>query len=155
VLNQAIATFRRVGGEDNARLALALADLGEVLTELGRFQEARAAIDRSLAIWRSGDANLLFVGVGLSKLGELQLAQSDARTARATLEQALPLVQANTQLAAEVQFALARALWAFPRERERALTLARQSLTALGDNAAIKKVVARIEAWLHERKGLG
>jgi tetratricopeptide (TPR) repeat protein len=152
VFNQSIATFRKVGGEDNARLALALADLGEVLTELGRYQEARAAIDGSLAIWRSGDANPFYVGFGLFKLGELQLAQGDVRTARATLEQSLPLMQADAQISAEIQFALARALWTSPRERERALTLARRSLTALGGNAATKSVLARIASWLRARE---
>jgi tetratricopeptide (TPR) repeat protein/predicted Ser/Thr protein kinase len=153
VLNEAIASFRKLGGEDSARLALALADLGEVLTELGRYPEARAPIERSLGIWRSADANSFYVGYGLFKLGELQLAEGNARAARATLEQSLPLMQIDAHLNAEVQFALARALWASPRDRARALTLARQSMSALGGDALTKTVRGRIETWLRAHDG--
>jgi tetratricopeptide (TPR) repeat protein len=154
VLTQAAAIFSKLGGEDNARLALTLADLGEVLTVLGRYPEARVAIERSLAIWRAGDAGPFYVGYALFKLGELQLGERDARSARATLEQSLPLLQKeDAQMAAEVQFALARALWESPRDRQRAIALARQSMAALGANALAKRKLARVESWVREREG--
>jgi tetratricopeptide (TPR) repeat protein/predicted Ser/Thr protein kinase len=153
LMTRAVATFRKLGGEDNGRLAVALADLGEVLTELGRYPEAQAAIEQSLAIWRA-NAGPFFVGYGLLKLGELQLAEGDPRTARATLEQSLPQLQKeDAELAAEVQFALARALWDSPRDRARAIDLARQSMTALGANARAKRKLAKVESWLRERAG--
>ena len=154
LLSKAVAMFRTLDGEDSARLALGLANLTEVLTALGRYPEAHVAIERSLSIWRGADAGAFYVGYGLFRLGDLQLAEGDPRTARASLEQSLSLLQkADPEIAAEVQFALARALWSAARERPRALTLARQAASVLGTNAIAKGKLARIESWLHDRAG--
>jgi tetratricopeptide (TPR) repeat protein len=152
-LGQAVEIFRKLGGEDSARLALALADHGEVLTALGRYPQAHRAIERSLAIWRGGDAGPFYVGYGLFKLGELQLAEGDARTARATLEQSLPLLQKeDAGLAAEVQFALARTLWSSVPERAKAVSLAREARgVVMAKSAVPQHKLAAIDAWLGER----
>ncbi len=151
-LAQAVEIFRKLGGEENARLALALADHGEVLTALGRYPEAHRAIERSLAIWRKGDAPF-YVGYGLFKLGELQLAEGDARAARATLEQSLPMLQKeDAGLAAEVQFALARTLWSSVPERAKAIALAREARgVVMAKSAVPQHKIAVIDAWLGER----
>ena len=154
LLSKAVAMSRTLEGEDSARLALGLANLAEVLTVLGRYPEAHVAIERSLSIWRGADAGAFYVGYGLFRLGDLQLAEGDPRTARVSLEQSLSLLQkAPPEIAAEVQFALARALWSASRDRPRALTLARQAASVLGTNVATKGKLARIESWLREHAG--
>ena len=154
LLSKAVAMFRALDGEESSRLALGLANLAEVLTVLGRHPEAHVAIERSLSIWRGADAGAFYVGYGLFRLGDLQLAEGDPRTARASLEQSLSLLQkAAPEIAAEVQFALARALWSAPRDRPRALTLARQAASVLGTNVAAKGKLGRIESWLREHAG--
>jgi tetratricopeptide (TPR) repeat protein len=154
VLAKAAAMFRRLGGDDSGRLALGLANHAEVLTVLGRYPEAHAAIEQSLSIWRGSNAGEFYVGYGLFKLGDLQLAEGDARAARTSLEQALSRLQKeDAEFAAEVKFALARALWSSPREHARALDLARQATRVLGSNAIAKRKLARVESWLREREG--
>jgi serine/threonine protein kinase len=154
LMSKAVAMFRTLSGEDSARLALGLANHAEVLTALGRYPEAHVAIERTLSIWRAADAGAFYIGYGLFKLGDLQLAEGNPRTARASLEQSLSLLQKeDAEISAEVTFALARALWSAPSERPRALTLARQAASVLGTNAIAKDKLARIESWLRERAG--
>jgi eukaryotic-like serine/threonine-protein kinase len=154
LMSKAVAMFRTLSGEDSARLALGLANHAEVLTALGRYPEAHVAIERTLSIWRAADAGAFYIGYGLFKLGDLQLAEGNPRTARASLEQSLSLLQKeDAEITAEVTFALARALWSAPSERPRALTLARQAASVLGTNAIAKDKLARIESWLRERAG--
>ncbi len=57
------------------------------------------------------------------------------------------------EIAAEVKFALARALWSDAGARTRALTLAKDAARVLGGDAIAKRKLARIQGWLREREG--
>ncbi len=65
----------------------------EILTGLGRFEEAHAPIERALAIWRQQDVSGFLVGYGLIDRGKLELAEGRPRAAVATLEKALALIE--------------------------------------------------------------
>ena len=150
--DRAIESFTRLFGSDSSRIAVALSLQSEVLTALRRFSDARAAINRALDIWRSNDASPYYIGYGLLDRGLLELAEQHPKEARADLEQALTLLaDTDAERAAEVRFALARALWAAPRERARAAALARKARDGLGPTASAKRRVAEIDGWLAER----
>jgi len=150
--DRAIESFTKLFGSDSSRIAVALSLQSEVLTALRKFSDARAAIDRALDIWRSNDSSPYFIGYGLLDRGLVALAEQHPKDAQTDLEQALTLLaDADAERTAEVRFALARALWAAPRERARAAALARKARDALGTTASAKRRVAEIDVWLAER----
>ena len=152
VIARAVSLFARLFGADSARLAVAVLDEGEILTELGEHDRARADFERALAIWRAGGGNRFFIGVGLLALGRLELAEGLPKDARATLEQALAQVGSEDPAsAAQAQFALAQALWS-STDRSRAITLAREARRALANTPAERLKVARVDAWLATRE---
>ena len=84
--------------------------------------------------------------------GLLELSAQNPREARIDLEQALAMLEgADVDRAAEAKFALARALWAAPRERTRATALARAARAGGGEGASGKRRIAEIDVWLAER----
>ena len=97
-----------------------------------RFDEAEAALQRALSIWRSRSASPLFEGYGLMDLGRLKLAAGATREARELLERAIAILEKrDAELTAEAEFALAQAVWASPGERRRAVDLARRARAQL------------------------
>jgi hypothetical protein len=85
-------------------------------------------------------------------LAEALLGTGDVHGARLVVERAVEAVDdrdVGPQWTAGARFQLARALWATPDDRPRALALARSTLSSLaaaeGDN---RELVARIERWL-------
>jgi tetratricopeptide (TPR) repeat protein len=140
--------FERVLGREHPRVALVSSNEGEVLNLLGRHAESEVAYERAIKIFRQSgtDAEVLafaLVGLGRARLGETQPA-----AAVAPLEEALTHrleKHASRALLGETRFALARALWSRPAERQRSLALV---ASARGDCGDDKKAVAEIDAWL-------
>ena len=152
---QAVATFTKLLGTDSGWLAIALANQSEQLAGVRRFDAARTTIERALAIWKSINAGPFFIGFGLLDRGRITLAEGNARAARQDLERSIELLEkADGGVAAEAKFALAEALWPTPRDRVRALTLARDARTALTRSAGAARRVTAIEAWLRERESI-
>jgi tetratricopeptide (TPR) repeat protein len=152
VIARAVELFTTLFGRDSARVAVAVLDEGEILTELGQFDRARADFEKALAIWRAGGASRFFIGFGLLDLGRLELAQGRTKEARATLEQAIAdLGSEDASNVAQARFALAQALWSSPREQARALALARQARTALAAAPEDRLKLERIDGWLAAR----
>jgi tetratricopeptide (TPR) repeat protein len=152
VLTEANARVVRVLGPDHATLAMISNNQGEALNDQGRHAEARAAFEQALRIWRKTGAAPSFRSYGLTGLGIAYLGTGRPGDASTALEEALR-IRTETHMApdllGETRFALARALWADPEARPRALTLARAALadyTALGTKP---KSVAAITAWLN------
>jgi tetratricopeptide (TPR) repeat protein len=146
---RALTVFISLFGDDNGRVAIALLDEAEIFTALGRFREARADLDRALAIWKTRGASPVFVGFALLDVGRLELAQGRHKEAREKLEEVLRLIgTTDPPTSAEAEFALAQALWAVPRERSRAGALANKARTTLTDVPGGKHKVARIDQWL-------
>jgi tetratricopeptide (TPR) repeat protein len=124
---------------------------GESLDYLGRYAEARADFSRAADIWRRAKADEMFLSFAFTGLGTALLGEGKTGDAVAPLEEALRIRVAkrlDPERLGETRFALARALWSRPGERERSRDLARQ---ALMDYAQVKTPTAPIPdvaAWL-------
>jgi eukaryotic-like serine/threonine-protein kinase len=151
-IERASVVFRKMHGGDSTQLALALANQAEILTGLRRFDAARAAIEHALSIWREREAGPFYVGYGLLILGKLQLAEQRSELARASLEQAVAQLAKYPELAADAELSLARVLWSIPRDRPRALALARHARGTTQEANAPARKLAEIDAWLGEHQ---
>jgi hypothetical protein len=82
-------------------------------------------------------------------VGRLELAEGRHAEARTTLENVLRLIgTSDPPTSAEAEFALAQTLWASPRERARAGSLARKARATLAEAPGGKRKAARIDDWL-------
>jgi tetratricopeptide (TPR) repeat protein len=141
--------------------------VGYSLTELGRLHNRRRLHVRARRECRRG-LDLLSSHYGPDSprlldsrecLAEALLATGEPAAARTLLEPILAidgLEEIGPQWTAGARFQLARALWATPDDRPKALELARATLNELaaaeGDN---RELLARIRAWLSPRESVG
>jgi len=142
----------RALGAAHPSVAMIESNRGEVLNALHRYADARAAFVRAIGVWTQAGTDPIIVSYAQTGYGIALLGERRPLEAIAPLEQALATRVAGKAAAAltgEVRFALARALWATPANRERAAALARAALT---DYATVEDAVgdqlADIEAWL-------
>jgi tetratricopeptide (TPR) repeat protein len=122
-----VATSERVLGAEHPKITFPLDNLGEVENRLGRHAEARAAFERALTIWRRSGADPFYIAYGLTGLGLAYLGEGRPSDAVAPLTEALAIrseKHGGPGEIGETRFALARALWSQPAERERARALA-------------------------------
>lgn len=115
----------------------------------GAVKEAREAL---AVLERTGNRNLE-VGIFARRvLGDVELDRGRHAAAIRWFQEAksLPTPQPSHRLLAEVDFGLARALWAQGRDRRRARELARRARDVFGQHGrgADRDVIARLEAWL-------
>src|SRR5262249_45477068 len=136
------------------RLAIDLAFYGLLLTEAGRAQEAVPVLQRALATAERLTSDHDYeTGFARGKLGEAYLSLGQPQRALGNLEQARRLVplEGNEDTIAEINFALAKALWIATPHHTRALGLARQSLDYLRAHplgAQRARHLREAEAWL-------
>jgi tetratricopeptide (TPR) repeat protein len=152
-LQQAIAHNSRVGIPEHPLTGDALTYLG--LLHIGRrsYNQALRECRRALKILlRDLDEHSSVLLTPRACIGEALIGVGELAAARKELEAAVSSIKADDtgpQRAADVRFQLARALWATPNDRRRALELARATLrslaTAEGDNSEMR---TRIERWL-------
>ena len=141
----------RILGPDHPTVAMASSNEGESLNFLHRYAEARAAFQRADDIWRRAEVDVAFRSYALTGLGIAYLGEGKADEAVAALEEALRVrlaKQFDPERVGETRFALARALWSRPAERERGRALARH---ALADYAQVKTPtlpMPDVAAWL-------
>jgi tRNA A-37 threonylcarbamoyl transferase component Bud32/tetratricopeptide (TPR) repeat protein len=145
---QARTHFERVLGSEHPRVALVSNNEGEVLNLLGRYAEAEVAYERAVKLYRQSGVDADVLAWALTGLGRALVGQKRFAAAVAPLEEALAIriekAAPSAQLA-ETRFALARALWSRPAERQRALALGGSARRDCGDD---KKAAAEIDAWL-------
>jgi tetratricopeptide (TPR) repeat protein len=137
-------------GPEHSMLGMIRFNMAETLNRLRRHDEARESAERALAIWRRTGASAYFQACALTMLGEAILGQGRPREAVTPIAQAVELYGNDTssRYPHEARFVLARALWASPAERPRALSVAREAKAGyehLGNRPA---EVAAIDAWL-------
>jgi Tfp pilus assembly protein PilF/predicted Ser/Thr protein kinase len=149
---RALAVYLAAYGPGHEQTTQALAHLGTAQLRGGRRAAAARSFARALAEFR-GDPKDPALGRPRAGVGALRLAEGDFVGAVKELDEALALLRegkAPPQELAEVQFALARALWSADRANaERARTLAAGARTGfLGFGAAYRDAAAEVEAWL-------
>ncbi|MFO0632447.1 MAG: tetratricopeptide repeat protein [Nannocystaceae bacterium] len=156
----AIAALQRAHGiardawGDHPKVAQALFELGTVLAQAGRVDQARQQQDRALSLWeRTRGKDDPDVAFALTSLGELDLVQGQAGEAVKRLERALKLRGGrglDPQLLAQTQFALARALHTV-KDRSRARELAAKARDAFANGKPPSPTrAAQVERWLAE-----
>jgi hypothetical protein len=115
---------------------------------LGRFGAAEAAYARAVSIMRKSGTDPIIVGWALTGLGRARVGEGRSEAALAPLEEAFAIREQRKAPAAqlgETRFDLARALWARPAERSRALALAASARVDLSGDA---RTLAEVDAWL-------
>jgi serine/threonine-protein kinase len=123
---RALALREKALGSHSADLCPILNGLGTVLRDLGRYEESRQQHERALAIQEKALGTMSpKIASSLLGLSELQLALGQPARALPLLERALKL--ASVEDRAEVQLALARALWDTRQDLPRARSLATQA----------------------------
>jgi eukaryotic-like serine/threonine-protein kinase len=137
-----------VGSSD--LLDLVLDARGEILLELGRYQEAELTDDRVLKDWETSDAWNWRIAYPLTTLGNIRVATGDSTSAVSYFERALRIrksMDSDPTLGAETRFGLARALWESGGDRARALSLARSAREAYAPSNRPRQL-AEVDAWL-------
>jgi tRNA A-37 threonylcarbamoyl transferase component Bud32/tetratricopeptide (TPR) repeat protein len=157
--DRAIALFAQFGGADNQLVVDPLLNKGAALLALGRPTEAHAAFERALEIAQSGPTTHPEVAEALTGLAEVSIAGGDAAAAVPPLERARRIYEGYpgmTGMAANTQFALARALWesGHKSDRRRARHLAEIAHETYASHRLAEK--ARTCArWLAAHKSSG
>jgi serine/threonine protein kinase len=149
---RSLGIMRKLFGDDSVRTAIVLVNYTEILTALHRFDEARARIAETLAIFRSQNADPFFVGMAQLDEGRLALESGDPERARGILLEARRTIgSASPETTAEVDFALARVAWTSVGARRDAVRQARQAREALAAAKGSPRKIAEIDAWLAAR----
>jgi len=137
-------------GNDNPTTADVLDTYGALLLEEGRAQEALASYRRALEIKaKTLQPGSPLLGFSYDGVGRSLLALGRSREAEAELERAAGLKPGDDTVVADIQFGLARAMWANGQDRARARVLALEAKkTFEGLNYARR--VAAVSLWLSE-----
>jgi tetratricopeptide (TPR) repeat protein len=141
----------RLLGPDHPKVATASNNEGEALNSLHRYPEAEAAYARALGIWRQSGSDPFLVAYALTGLGIAYIGEGRSEEAIALLEEALRTraeKDRDPEHLGETRFALARALWSRPAERQRARDLARQARADYTQVMGTTTAVSAIDAWL-------
>ena len=144
----------RAYGPNASVLWLDLSNQGEYLVALGRAREAVPVFEGVLARCDASGFSAMAKGYPLTGLGQARLALGEPQRARAPLEQALRVREANEAdptVVAETRFALARALWDADGERPRARRLASEARDAYA-HATDAPHREAVDAWLARRR---
>jgi tetratricopeptide (TPR) repeat protein/predicted Ser/Thr protein kinase len=127
VIERANAINIRALGPEHLRVAMSEHELAEVLRKLGRNEAALVHAQRCLAIReRALGAEHQLTADALILEAACRIARGDRSQAIAPLERAIAILgqhPGDANFMPEAQFALAKALWAAGRERQRARSL--------------------------------
>jgi len=143
-------------GADHPDLVHPMSGLASVLAAQGDLETARDTYEQAIALWEKAHGpNHGFLAMLLTDLGKVQLDRARPDLALAPLERAYTIAgteEIPTNERAELEYALARALWQSHGNRRRARKLAlaaHESFTAAGKTAAPR--ASEVQAWLAER----
>lgn len=133
-------------------------DVGNIATKQGRLVEARAYLERSLAIFeRAWGPHHPEVASALDDLALVAVAAERPADGRALAERAVAILEASEaseSVRSIAAFVLAQCLWGPTRaERERAVAAAekaRERFAALGESSREER--EEVEAWLDARR---
>jgi serine/threonine-protein kinase len=143
---RALASVEKVLGPDHPTTSAARVTLGRVLVHLDEWEEASRQLEHALTrqekVLGPKHPRLADTLLGLA---ELRLAQHRPAEALPLLERALPL--SRGVISAQVQFTLARALWASGGGRPRALELASKARRFFQSHQQ-RWLLVRASAWM-------
>jgi serine/threonine-protein kinase len=149
-IERGAAMHARTAGPDSVLVAVALANLGLVLSDLGLHDDAQARLARALAIQEKAlGPDHPDLAETHSMIGSALIAADRPQQAIASIERAIAIRASLTGAEHDVaddRFRLARALIRVGRDRRRALELAdaaRAAFAAEGDTA----LVGEVDAW--------
>ena len=151
VISSVREAFARVLGPTHPYVAMAWSNMGEILNSLHRYSESAPVFERAIEMWTAAPVDPLQISYPRTGIGLAYLGQRRPLEAIAPLELALATrisEKSPPALLGETRFALARALWARPSERGRALALARLARDDYQrvDNGG--RLVTAIDGWL-------
>jgi len=155
---RAIKTMETALGLEHPRTGVLLSNGAEIFNRVGRFAEGRALSQRALTIFeRAASPDGLMLSYPLTALGVGFMDDGQPEPALPLLERAVAIRDAGESkpsTRAEPRFALARALDSVGRDRQRALSLARQArgeCAADVPGPATARQLAAIDDWLAAR----
>jgi tetratricopeptide (TPR) repeat protein/predicted Ser/Thr protein kinase len=156
-----VASAMRVEGPDSGNLAYAERDTGDALSGLRRYDEALASYAKAIAIHEktgtTGEPNYWRALLGE---GRAELGLGRAKAAAASLERAYALASKQEGASpeqqtaiADLEFALARALWETGARTARVDDLARDA-AAIDDRLARADAARDVRSWSVGRRAL-
>ncbi|WP_420829491.1 tetratricopeptide repeat protein [Nannocystis pusilla] len=153
---RALAALRTSVDPDHYWIGDALFGLGELEVELGRYEDARRSITRSLAISRKARGDDYGGADELRVLGDIEYRLGRPERSAELLEQAVAAQDpaADPGLVAWTRGLLARALYDAGRDRPRARTLLDEAWRHIRADARMEEERATLEQWMKAR-GLG
>ncbi|MCA9713781.1 MAG: tetratricopeptide repeat protein [Myxococcales bacterium] len=149
---RALGIREKALGSEHPDVAMSLNNLGSVAMAAGRYEEAAGDLERALGILEKAlGRDHRMVAYLLTGLGAARVHQEQHASARELLERALTIhARSNVDAVAlaDTRFALARALWPDPGQRQRARALAEQAGGAYREAGAHKaKKLAEVDEW--------
>jgi tetratricopeptide (TPR) repeat protein len=143
-------------GPGHPHVGVNIQNLGEIELLRRRYADAQQYFERALAIFEKAlGKKHLDVAYPLTGLGRALIARGAAARATPYLERALALREGAKASAGDLgwtRFALAQALWAIGKDKERARTLAMQARDSFAmAGAKHKKDLALVVEWLGRR----
>ncbi len=140
-------------GQDNAKTAYSLTLLGNVLLAQDELTDARKRFRRAASIYKKHKMRIDSTVQAHLGLGQTLLKQGEAGQAATELEHALGMaLEIEPPLEVEdIQWPLARALWASDGDRQRAIELAEASSRGYAKKSRDDDVDA-IASWLDARR---
>ncbi|MEJ7601245.1 MAG: serine/threonine-protein kinase [Kofleriaceae bacterium] len=152
VLHRRALAIRQKAPSGKADVAMSLANIASNERKLGNHALALDGYQKSLEIAeRELGRDHPYVGDALQGIGECQWSARQFAASRTALERALTIrrLGARPVEIADVEIALARTLWdGTPRDRPRALALARSARAALAGSPATAGRLTDVDAWL-------
>lgn len=161
LLERALAIWEKALGPDHPNVANSLNNLASIYYSTGAYEDAKVLYERALSIHEKAlGPDHPHVAYSITGLAKLALVQRQPANAVALAERAVRVREASdvsTETLAESRFVLARAMWDAPpgqgRDRDRALTLARQARDVFREFKGYDKDLAEVEAFLAKHGG--
>ena len=151
-LTRATEILIEVHGADHPFVANVLDQLADVHESKKDFERALVEYRRSVASYQGHDKNDSSVASPMLGEGRVLVEMGKPKQAVPILEKALALASSRPDWLAHhlgtIRFPLARALWATPSERPRALKEAQMARAAWVGDKDYKDRFAQLEAWL-------
>jgi tetratricopeptide (TPR) repeat protein len=150
ISDEALTVLERWLGPDHLDTGIAQSNRGDLLVALNRIKDAEVAYRVALGIFKTklptGDSRIAYP---LAGMGTALLAEGDSHGAREMLEEAERTnVGGDAYLAADIKFALAKALMADGGDHRLAMSFAYSAAKAYAENQHFLERQKEIRLWI-------